>query len=182
MKLFIGLTLKICLKLDCRFSSYYNGGGGGFTPKNSILNFSNLVDRRKLKFGQNIKLSMPYHIMLHWMHLLYIYKSYLRKIDFSTYYYWGGFTPTRHNSFLSNIFWPFMILIVFYTYFWPIKAFKSVNITLEVPEIKMGMGVKTPPPSIVIGRKITWGTQNPVFIFRILKTTPNIYFNGIYRL
>ena len=58
----------------------------------------------------------------------------------------GVFTPTRHNSFLSNIFWHFMILIVFYTYFWPIKAFKSANITLEVPETKVGVGVKTPPP------------------------------------
>ena len=75
-----------------------------------------------------------------------------------------------------------MILIVFYTYFWPIKAFKSVNITLEVPEIKMGVGVKTPPPLDSNREEITWGTQNPVFIFRILKTTPNIYFNGIYRL
>ena len=74
-----------------------------------------------------------------------------------------------------------MILIVFYTYFWPIKAFKSVNITLEVPEIKMGVGVKTPPLDSN-REEITWGTQNLVFIFKILKTNPNLYFYGIYRL
>ena len=71
-------------------------GGGSLHQQNSILNFTNLVDSSKLKFGQNIKLSMPDHIKLHKMHLLYIYKSYLRKIDFSTYYYCGGVFLHQH--------------------------------------------------------------------------------------
>ena len=59
-----------------------------------------------------------------------------------------------------------MILIVFYTYFWPIKAFKSANITLEVPEIKMGVGVKTTPPLNSNREEITWDKAKPVFYFQ----------------
>ena len=77
-------------------------GGGGFHQQNSILNFTNLVNISKLEFGQNMKLSMPDHIILHWMHLLYIYKSYSQNNFFSTYYYPGGYksTNTKKSLFL----------------------------------------------------------------------------------
>ena len=66
--------------------------------QNSILNFSILVDRSKLKFGQNIKLLMPDHVILHWMHLLYIYKSYSQKNFFPTDYYSGGVFLHQHQK------------------------------------------------------------------------------------
>ena len=66
--------------------------------QNSILNFTNLVDRRKLKFGHNIKLSMLDHIILHWMHLLYIYKSYSQNNFFPTDYYSGGVFLHQHQK------------------------------------------------------------------------------------
>ena len=77
-------------------------GGVVLHQQNSILNFTNLVDSRKLKFGQNIKLSMPDHIILHWMHLLYIYKSYSQNNFFSTDYYSGGcfYTNAKKSLFL----------------------------------------------------------------------------------
>ena len=70
--------------------------------QNSILNLTNFVDSRKVKIGQNIKLSMPDHIILHWMHLLYIYKSYSQNNFFPTYYYPGGYknTNTKKSLFL----------------------------------------------------------------------------------
>ena len=60
-------------------------GGGGFTPTKFILNLTNLVDSSKLEFGQNIRLSMANHIILHWLHLSYTCKRY-SKIFFSTLY------------------------------------------------------------------------------------------------
>ena len=70
--------------------------------KNWILNFTNSIDSSKLKFGQNINLSMPDHILLHAMNLLYIGNSYLGKSVFSTSQYSGVvFTPTLHNSHTS---------------------------------------------------------------------------------
>ena len=67
--------------------------------QNAILNFTNFVDSRKVKFGQNIKLSMPDHILLHSMHLLYIYlKVIYEKVILQLITIVGVvFTPTRHN-------------------------------------------------------------------------------------
>ena len=76
-------------------------GGVVLHQQNSILNFTNLVDSRKPKFGQNIKLSVFDHIILHWMQLLYIYKSYSQNNFFPTDYYSGGvvFTPTPKSPY-----------------------------------------------------------------------------------